>query len=1334
MKDLPSIKVVIKTLNSIKSYLLKIQIEREAFDSSSQKLVSYSLPIFLAIFNCSYTFQAEIFQNTGFDIIFKSFLYTSPDQFSIASGHINYFLLLAYALVILPIFLIIIQLYYKITKNVFSGWVTYTINVSFLIVFRVFQMPISNILLRSIKLSLFTSNSSVSIPLGCTSIFFFILYLLETYSFLIIFKINSLKTRQNHLFACSSLLGDFTLTLNCFLVTVSNVMLDSKEVWQNFLRFVLHAIMIHTILMKQPYYDTKANIIIIYSYIFSLINSAGYLVAYNIGSVNISLYCMLFICLPVMLIATVVFYKRKKGIEEQVKKEINFEWQIHSATIQFVVEFELRKKGLNCGELDELVEQTCENFEKFLDETVKIKAGKLTVNRSLLFIYLNRPEKAYYYSFFYSLDKESFFNSIQMEKIELIVSDYKILQEFYSKYFRLSAKSKKYDLSVTLNLYRICSELYKSYPCMIKIEKKLGILMQRFDKCLKFYSALMKDYQSQENLELYGSFLVNILNDAKGKKYLTLAKNIDPELYNENKGFWLLNKQTGFCVFSAGKNDYGKIIDVNQQLYDILHLNKESASENIFDCIYGPLKKVAHELLENKLSKQSEFELIQDCLKCPVDYENFFIDIELQLMPISWKSSKHLLLAIRPITEILIIIDQSLNILNVSRNFITKVLGTNNKSSSNFLLNRKITYFLPNFLKVYKENSIFLYEIWNVPDKMEISSKTFKFKHNHFIFLSVSNFSKSIFRQNSMTESLKRKHSLTIIQIAESHNFSNKKTKKKLAQFTQHESTIESKKYEYEPDSFDMTKRAKKNNIRAFSSFSKKENWIKVTLVGLFIISVISTIGALVFLMAYIGSFEDSNVIEDYSDMLSKVFKVTIDARYYQLSYSGYFPESHSQVIKAYLNNSIQELSDLLDSVKDESIIQGNQYFYKDLVELVNVKEDSVNIKKTNMQDAIRQFISIAKVLNSSSTWQNEAFRFVYINGHSFIIDRFFESIHLAAEDFSHKQLTTEGYLLMIFFIPQVFILLFTIFTIIPQLKNIGRSYKEILREISRLKIDQLKKISDVAVKRMKAYHQMNYEVKNTDRNRKPEIKKKWKVNSLILVCLLILYFIIVNVCLTLPASKLNKTLNTYTGESLIVLSNYVYISFFWAIEHFLLYDPRHSYNTIAPNFLRDGDIQDKVYKADEKILNIINELRININDPSSKAFLLELGCEDLTQCTNKLPVGLYFQLLELINTHDYSLMLKAVLPFRAYSHTYDKVFNLTENISAFRKICRNYTKHVLDNWNYIGIGVAINLIFGGCLVLVYCFRIKRTMEKTKRFVTFRVFLAQEAKEVENID
>ena len=448
MKKLQRMKHLRRTLSYIKTSLLLIQIEREGFDSGLQKLISYLVPVFLAISNCSYTFRAEIYQDNQFFILFKSFWYLSPDQLAIVSENLNYFLIPAYVLVILPIFLVSIQLYYKITKNKYLGWVTYSINIVFPIVFRLLLMPIINILLWSIKISVFNQSLEISSQQGYLSIFLLLVHLTETGLFFIIFRINTLKSCKNHVFACLNLMGDYTIVLNCCLMAIINVVFSTKEVWQNFLRVVLHGIVVHTLITKQPYYHAKTNIILMCSYLLSLITSAGYLIAYNIDSVLISLYFNLILSLPAMYLAYIFFIKRRVLIKERVKQEINFVWELDFVIMNFVEEYDKNKKESPSADFDEISNKACDDLETYFSKHSRIKTEDLMIYKCLFFVYLNQPEKVYFLTFFYSLKKTSFVFSVQMEKIELVVEDFKILEEFYSKYFAFSSKCKKYDLAV----------------------------------------------------------------------------------------------------------------------------------------------------------------------------------------------------------------------------------------------------------------------------------------------------------------------------------------------------------------------------------------------------------------------------------------------------------------------------------------------------------------------------------------------------------------------------------------------------------------------------------------------------------------------------------------------------------------------------------------------------------------------------------------------------------------------------------------------------------------------------------------------------------------------
>jgi len=615
-----------------------------------------------------------------------------------------------------------------------------------------------------------------------------------------------------------------------------------------------------------------------------------------------------------------------------------------------------------------------------------------------------------------------------------------------------------------------------------------------------------------------------------------------------------------------------------------------------------------------------------------------------------------------------------------------------------------------------------------MPEQMEITSKTIKFRHNEYIFLTVSNFCKSMFRQNSMVGTLKRKQSLTIIQIAESHNMAKSNIKKKSVQSFNNLTTLESKKYDYEPESFNLAKRVNKSNTETFSTILRKRFTLKLLLILLYIGSLISMIGALIYLVVYVDSFNDSVAIAEYSDILGEVLKTTINVRYLQLLHLGYFPQTYNSTIKGFLSESTYAMSDLFDSVNNKRFIKDNDIYNHNLVDLIVIKGNLTSIKKTSMQDSLRQIISYAKVLNNSNDWDNEAFLFVYLNGHNYIIDKFFESIHLAVHDFNRAQQDSEIHLYIIMIVPQSAMLIFVLIGILPQLRNIGKSYKDLLREITKIKKDQLQKMSEAAVKRMKTYYSLNREVKDTKRNRKPVVKKKWKLNATLLIAFSLIYLLIVNVSLTITASNLNNTLDVYTGESLMTMGNYVYISFFWLLENFMSNDPAYTYDTIMPNYLRDGYKAQRVFDADDNIRRIINELREKIADPKSKDFLLSKACEDSSLCIGDIHGGLYSKLLELLIHHEQALKFKFRAPFQAFSSHYEKVENIHKRITTFRKICRSYTKEILENSNFIIFGVLLNLSFGLGLTLLYRIRFKSTLKKVLRFASFLTLLAKPKK------
>lgn len=1328
MKETQTLKVLIKMLNSVQIYLLKIQIERERNTSSLQRLTAYMIPIFLSIFNSCYTFQAKIFQNTKLSIIYRIFLYLTPDQLSLSMNLPNWFIILTYIIILLPVILILLQIYQIKRFSQPSNWVTFLINMLFPLIFRLLILPMISILLWSIKSNFFPDLSlsdNKNSQLGGYSIIFLILIILETLFFLLYFSVNSYQNRKKHIFSCSNLIGDVSLITNCYLMAIINIVFEEKEVWQNFIRVVLHGYIIHTLVMKQPYYNFNTNVMFGVSFSFSFIVSFGFLIAYNVNSSTIVVFLMIFFS-PAALYLVVVFTRNQRvQIIFKAKKEIEFEWQIDLINIYFIEEFEKNKVGKNSAELEELINKTCNDLEKFYEEKVKVHAQSLVVSLSLFLIYVDRPERAYYNIFFHSLKDSNYFCAIQMKKIELIVSEFRILEHFYSDYFLLTSKCKKNDLKVCRTLLRLCTELHKNYPNLSKIKQKLTNLMTVFEKCLKIYSNLMKDYQSQENLELYGSFLINILSDTKGNKYLTLAKNMSSEQYNDSKVFWLLDKDTGYCVFNVNSKDFGRIIEFNQQFLDILHINKETISENVLDLIYGPFQKVAQDLLFHKLNRMRDFEVLRDCFRCFVDYEDFFIDIDLYLIPINWKNEKCLLLTIRPLSEILIVIEKDLKILNVSRNFVNKVLGNHNKTTIPFMLNKKITYFLPDFLKKYQENSSFSFEIYGTASKMDIVSKTFKYKHSEYIFLNISNLSKAIFRQNSLMETIKRKHSLMIIQISDNQHLSKSKIAEKASNLSMKDSTIESKKYDYEPESFSLSKRAKKDNNEILTVFTKRKTWIKLILLFIYICSIISMAGALVCVVFYVKSFRESVIIGKYSDILGTIQDITIETRMLNLINLGFMQSSFSPVFKSYLNSSTTDLQSLIEEIDSNPLISNSKFYSKKSIDLVTWFNQTLVHKSTSLEDAIRQYISKSQSFYSSPYWNNDDFLFLYTNGHGSLIQRFIEDLHLVSYEFYTSKLKAEQYLILIIVLPQVFLGLLMVLLLFPQLRKVGKSYKDILREITSLKNEKLMKISEIVIKRMKIYHHEVRDVKNSERNRKPEIKKKWKFSALLFISVLAGYCVVVNICITIPASGLNEKLKIYTGEGLMTINYYIMFSYFWVMEHYLLDLGNLSYNEILPYYMLKGDMSSKVYSADDKIRSYLKDFRVHMHNPDSQTYLLSSTCSTSCQSSN---LGLSSEISDLLLIQERVLQLKQISNVNSTLGHYQKATQIKSDINSFRKICRDYTEEVLINWNFLALGISINLLFGIFLVIAYHINLRSSLKSVVMFVTFRIFYKGSAK------
>ncbi|OMJ84522.1 hypothetical protein SteCoe_14329 [Stentor coeruleus] len=1323
-------KMLSKQLYKFHTDVLAVQIYREDSTNKIIKILSLLAPIFCIIYNCAYTFQTDILNTlAGYNevnFVFKLFLYLALDEVLINIGK-AFELLIFYYFLLSSIFVaVLLQVYYIRTNKSSIHILTHYINFGFMLIFKVFLMPITDTLMHCVKNRFSSSiDKQYDIPgLGAISLMFLIFLGIMCCAFLLYFIENAYKERYTRFFSCSNPLGEILWIVNSWIVTFSHVFLYENFIWTNLAKIVIHGFCMQLLIIRQPYYNSNTNEIVSMVFCINMLSSVHFLLAYLTSSAY-TLIVQLFLVSP--CIAYLIKVKVQSIHNDRIKnprEDVEFDWELDVYALRFVESFEKLKKKHISIDYSEKVEGLCEKYEKFIKSSLSKPSKKKYLLKCLFFIYADHSKKAYYELFFSHFQPNNFFSTIQLQKCEKMLSNFTVLEHFYSSYFLLSLKSRKNDLKVCRNLLSLCSELHESYPSLTKINKKVVFLIHFLKTTLKIYGKLMKDYQNQESLEIYGSFLSEILNDEKGRKFINLSKTMNSELSFDNTNNWVLDSSSGFCIFSIEKHEQGAILEMNQNFLEILSIQKEIAPENILSILFPPFDKIAYDIIANKLVNTKKLILLEDCFRFVFDFESLLIDIEVNLLPIRWKKKSCLLFSCKRLNEIKILLSENFAILGISRNFLNNVLGYSNRSTVSQILNTNIGYFLPKFTANYIENGLFDYADEN-KKKMRITSKSFNYKTMSFIILKISNVRGSIFRQTSMLKTIHRRHTLSIIQFSDAHTTelldTNKVDKLESKPF-QNESSCDSQKLNYEPESFSLSARSKKENSFILQGLDQKIKILKSSLIILYIFSVLSIIGILTFLYFYLISFEEFKTVEKFSYMTSELIEIAFAARNLQLVSLGIISLDTSNYYKELLKNATLAMHEHLDEFynSDSNLIKNdNSDLLNNVVHLVVFTNGTLYEEKTNLIQALKILAINAETLAASSNWENEEFMMIYINTMDDVLIHALGSLEQISDNFHTQKNKLKLNLMLVIILPQVIISgLFAISFLLP-LTQVDKYYKKAVRQIFSIKKDSLLKTSINLIKRMQVYHQETHIIKNTSRNRRPDIHKRWTIYAIIITIILSVYFILLDLLVTAPINSLHRDLEKFTSTDMLQLNIYLYTSYYWAWENHYTNFPSISYYSLQCEYLTVSNISNKIYSINKKIHQITQNFKTNFQNPTIQNFLLNTPCNNNLYCENYFKNGLKGAIDNTVDDIN-----NWVVSENNSTDIFDlvRIHNIHSAVSKFQYLCENYVTEKLNESSYMTICIVLNVFLAIGLVVFYKGFLKRFFKRILLYAKVRIF------------
>jgi hypothetical protein len=370
---------------------------------------------------------------------------------------------------------------------------------------------------------------------------------------------------------------------------------------------------------------------------------------------------------------------------------------------------------------------------------------------------------------------------------------------------------------------------------------------------------------------------------------------------------------------------------------------------------------------------------------------------------------------------------------------------------------------------------------------------------------------------------------------------------------------------------------------------------------------------------------------------------------------------------------------------------------------------------------ALRILAINAETLAASSNWKNKEFMMIYTNTMDDVLVHAFGSLEKISDNFHIQKNKMKLNLMLVIILPQIVIsVLFAVIFFLP-LAQVDKYYKKMVRQILTIKKDSLLKTSKSLIKRMQAYHQESHAIKDTTRNRRPDINKRWTIYAIIITVILSVYFILLDLLVTVPINSLHRDLEKFTSTDILKLNIYIYTSYYWAWENYYINFPNISYFSLQSDYTTISNISNTVYNINTKIHQITQNFNNNFQHPTIRNFLINNLCinNNNLYCENYFINGLKGAIDDTVDDIN-----NWVLGENSEEKIFDldKIHNINSGIAEFQSLCRNYVTGKLNESSYVTICMVLNGFLAISLVIFYKGFLKRFFKRILLYAKVRIF------------
>ena len=266
------------------------------------------------------------------------------------------------------------------------------------------------------------------------------------------------------------------------------------------------------------------------------------------------------------------------------------------------------------------------------------------------------------------------------------------------QYFTDLEKLKLDDITFCEKYSKFSQSIIEPNPNLLKLKTSIDELFDVKKLLINSYDSILISFPNSDEVnDMYGSFLINILNDYnKGQLYLNKRVKSSNNM-SISKGNWAKINDRGFITFSGNIKNLGKIIYANKSFIAFTGIPPELVKTFFFSNFLSKSYSRDHNiLLKHFIKNYTESTVYKSLPLFLVNYHGYLCEFFVTLECIGDKDSINFLCSIDPIhggNRELAVIDLNGFIHSHSKDF-TKVLGYDHKNAENM----NIQFYIPDII------------------------------------------------------------------------------------------------------------------------------------------------------------------------------------------------------------------------------------------------------------------------------------------------------------------------------------------------------------------------------------------------------------------------------------------------------------------------------------------------------------------------------------------------------------------------------------------------------------------------------------------------------------